>query len=347
MIKPTDLERARILIVDDCADSAAMLAELLALQNYHAVHIATDPAVVCDLHELNTYDLILLDMHMPYISGLHILAQMRKLAPDTFLPVIILSGNATMRLPALEAGAYDFISKPYDITEMTARIRNMLEVQLLYKFLDEQGRLQQNTSMYDPLTGLPSRHLARDRITGALEHARRHKTMAALLCVDIDGFRMVNDQYDRGHGDELLKAIAARLLQRMRREDTVARIGGDAFLIVLRDMHDVTGAVRPAQDILQLLSAPVPAGDTALEITGSVGIAIWPQDADDPEQLIVRADQALYDAKRAGGNRAHFANPPTMSAAFQHPRSAFAAMYDSIGDDDLDNRRCRTRRQGC
>jgi two-component system cell cycle response regulator len=315
MIQPTDLERARILIVDDNPDSAAMLAELLALQNYHAVHTTTDAAVVCDLHELNAYDLILLDMHMPYLSGLNIMAQLRKLAPDSFLPVIVLSGNANMRLPALEAGAYDFITKPYDITEMTARIRNMLEVRLLYQFLDEQGRLQQNTSVYDPLTGLPGRRLTMDRIAAAIEHARRHKTMAAVLCVDIDGFRMVNDQYGRGHGDELLKAIAARLSHRMRKEDTVARIGGDAFLIVLRDVHEPAATARPAQEILRVLSTPVPVQDTALDITGSMGIAIWPLDADDPEQLIVRADQALYEAKQGGRNQYRHANPATVPVA--------------------------------
>jgi two-component system cell cycle response regulator len=315
MIQPTDLERARILIVDDCPDSAALLAELLALQNYHAVHTTTDAAVVCDLHEFNAYDLILLDMHMPYLSGLNIMAQLRKLAPDSFLPVIVLSGNAGMRLPALEAGAYDFMTKPYDMMEMTARIRNMLEVRLLYQFLDEQGRLQQNTSVYDPLTGLPGRRLTMDRIAAAIEHARRHKTMAAVLCIDIDGFRMVNDQYGRGHGDELLKAIASRLSHRMRKEDTVARIGGDAFLIVLRDIHAPAAAARPAQEILHVLSMPVPVGDTALDITGSIGIAIWPLDADDPEQLIVRADQALYEAKQGGRNRYRYANPAAMCAA--------------------------------
>lgn len=313
MIQPTDLQRARILIVDDCPDSAALLADLLALQNYHAVHTTTDAAVVYDLHALNSYDLILLDMHMPYLSGLNIMAQLRKLAPGSFLPVIVLSGNAAMRLPALEAGAYDFITKPYDITEMTVRIRNMLEVRLLYQFLDEQGRLQQNTSVHDPLTGLPGRRLAMDRIAVAIEHARRHKTMTAVLCVDIDGFRMVNDQHGRGHGDELLRIVAARLSHRMRKEDTVARIGGDAFLIVLRDIQAPAAAARPAQEILHVLSMPVPVGDMALDITGSMGIAIWPLDGDNSEQLIVRADQALYEAKQNGRNGYRYASPAAMS----------------------------------
>jgi two-component system cell cycle response regulator len=286
---------------------------VLALQNYHAVHITTDAAVVCDLHELNAYDLILLDVHMPSVSGLKIMEQLRKLAPDTFLPVIVLSGNANMRLPTLEAGAYDFITKPYDITELGVRIRNMLEVRLLYQFLDAQSQLLQNTSVHDPLTGLPGRRLAMDRIAAAIEHAKRCRNMAAVLCVDIDGFRMVNDQHGRDRGDELLLAIAARLSRRLRREDTVARIGGDAFLIVLRDLRDLAGAARPARDILHVLSMPMTVQDTALETTSSMGIAIWPLDANDPEQLIVGADRALYDAKQAGRNQYRYANPAAMS----------------------------------
>jgi PleD family two-component response regulator len=148
---------------------------------------------------------------------------------------------------AHRAGAYDFIAKPYDIPEMTARIHNMLEVHLLYKFLDEQARLQQNTSVVDPLTGLPSRRLAMARVAAALEHARRRKTMMALLCVDIDRFRLLNDQQGRGLGDGLLKAVAARLAHRMRREDTVARIGDNVFLVVLPDIKDLAAAARPAR----------------------------------------------------------------------------------------------------
>jgi diguanylate cyclase (GGDEF)-like protein len=139
--------------------------------------------------------------------------------------------------------------------------------------------------------------------------------MAAVLCVDIDGFRMVNDQHGRSQGDELLKAIAARLAHRMRKEDTVARIGGDAFLIVLRDLRDLAKAARPMEEILQLLSMPVTIQDTALDITASMGMAIWPVDAEEPEQLILRADQALYDAKRAGGNQYRYADPAAISAA--------------------------------
>ena len=315
MIKPNDFKRARILIVDDCPDAANLLAELLTLKSYHTIHTTTDAAAVCDLHELNDYDLILLDMHMPCVSGLGIMAQLRKMAPDSYLPVIVLTGNDKLRRAALEAGAYDFITKPSDFTEINVRICNMLEVRLLYKFVNEQRRLQQNIALHDPLTGLPNRRLAMDRIAMAVEHAKRCRNMVALMYLDVDGFKLANDQRGHAYGDELLREIAAQLSCRMRDEDTVARIGGDEFLIVLPEIHDLAGTVRPAQEILHLFSAAMPVQAEALRVTTSIGIAVCPLDTEDPEKLMLRADQALYEAKRAGKNQYRFASPVTMCAA--------------------------------
>jgi two-component system cell cycle response regulator len=308
MMTSTDLKQARILIIDDCADSANLLAELLTQENYRIVHVTTDAAVVCDLHELNNYDLILLDMHMPYVSGFEVMTQLRRMTPDIFLPVIALTGNNDLRLAALEAGAYDFITKPFDLTEITVRIRNMLEVRLLYKCLEEQSRLQQNTTLYDPLTGLPNRRLAMDRIAVAVEHAKRHRKMTAVLSLDIDGFKLVNDQHDRESGDQLLKQVATQLLRCLRKEDTVARIGGDEFLVVLSEIQDAAGVLRPVQKMLDLFSTTMPLQTTGLGLTTSIGIALHPIDMEDPETLMMRADQALYKAKAAGKNQYCFAS---------------------------------------
>lgn len=313
MIKPDELQRARILIVDDCPDSASLLAELLATENYHAVHVTSDAAVVCDLHELNAYDLILLDMHMPYVSGLKVMELLRKSSPGEFLPVIALTGNDDLRLAALDAGAYDFLVKPFDATEILVRVRNMLEVRLLYRRLDEQRRLEQNTTLHDPLTGLPNRRLAVERIAAAVEHARRHRTMTAVIRLGLDSFRMVNDQHGHERGDELLREIAAQLSRRLRDEDTVARIGGDEFLIMLPSIRDIAGIVRPAQELLHLCAAAAPAQGP--DVTASMGIAVFPLDTDEPEQLLHRADRALHDAKRAGKNQYRFASPAAMSVA--------------------------------
>jgi diguanylate cyclase (GGDEF)-like protein len=315
MIKPDNLEEARILIVDDCEDAATMLAELLTLRRYRTIHTTTDAATVCDLHTLNNYDLILLDMHMPGTSGMSVMQQLRKMFPDSFLPVIVITGNNDLRLAALEAGAYDFVTKPFDFEEIDVRIRNMLEVRLLYRFLDDQRRLQQNVALHDPLTGLANRRLALDRIAAAVEHARRQQSLMAVMYLDVDGFKLVNDQHGHGCGDALLKEIAARLAGRMREEDTVARIGGDEFVVVLPEIRDLAGASKAAREIIALFSRPMQCEGLSLRVSTSIGIAVHPLDADNPETLLQSADQALYAAKRAGKNRYCFADASASDAA--------------------------------
>lgn len=317
MIKPDNFEEARILIADDCEDTARALAELLALRRYRTIHTTVDAAVVCDLHLLNDYDLILLDMHMPGANGLVVMQQLRKLSPGSFLPVIVISGDDDLRLAALDAGAYDFLTKPVDFAEIDIRIRNMLEVRLLYRFLDEQRRLEQNATLHDPLTHLPNRRLALERIAAAIEHVSPDQNMVALMYLDLDGFKLVNDQYGHDCGDDLLTEVAARLARRMREEDTVARFGGDEFIIVLPEVRDFSGVASAARDVIRLFSRPIHLQDFLLGITTSIGIAVYPFDGETPEALLQCADQALYAAKRAGKNRYRFAKA---SAGAAHSR---------------------------
>lgn len=315
MIKSNDFERARILIVDDCPDSATLLADLLAMEDYHSVDVTTDAAVVCDLQHLNDYDMILLDLHMPYVSGLNIMAQMRKLAPDAFLPVIVLTGDDNLRLAALEAGAYDFLTKPVDIVELGVRIHNMLEVRMLQKFTEEQCSLRQLTAIHDPLTGLPNRRLALDRIGTAVRHAQRQLSTTAVMCLGISGLNLVNDQHGHHHGDELLKRIANQLAHQLRGVDTVARIGKEEFLIVLSDINDIGDAARMAQKILDRFSAAATSEDGVPALTASLGVALYPLHSDDADALVQHADQALYEAQRAGRNQFRFASAMALCTA--------------------------------
>lgn len=314
MIKPDNFAEARILIVDDCEDTARALAELLALRRYRTIHTTVDAAAVCDLHLLNDYDLILLDMHMPRADGLVVMQQLRKISPGSFLPVIAITGNDDLRLAALDAGAYDFLTKPIDFAEIDIRIRNMLEVRLLYRFLDEQRRLKQNAALHDPLTHLPSRRLALERIATAIGRTARHQGMVALMYLDLDDFKLVNDQYGRECGDGLLKEVAARLAGRMRAEDTVARFGGDEFIIVLSEVRDLAGVASVAREVVRLFSRPIRLQGFSLGITTSVGIAVHPFDGDNPEALLQCADRALYAAKRAGKNRYRLAEASARAA---------------------------------
>ena len=292
-----------------------MQIEILKMAGYSQVSSCSESGEVLDLHIKNAYDLILLDMHMPGINGLEVMARLREVEKDSYLPVLAITGDRGFKIAALEAGARDFLTKPYDMTEFQMRVHNMLEVRLLYKTVAEQGRMQKEMALHDVLTGLPNRRLLVDRVEKAMQHASRGHNMMAVMYLDLDGFKAVNDTHGHHTGDELLKMVSDRLLRATRKEDTVARIGGDEFVAVLSDIAHVDDVIRPASKVLRFLSSPFDIDELSVKVSASIGIAFYPGDGQDVESLISHADKALYDAKRAGKNRYHFSDLPMLLGA--------------------------------
>jgi len=159
---------------------------------------------------------------------------------------------------------------------------------------------------HDSLTGLPNRVLARDRFSHAIALARRHRTMAALVFLDLDNFKNVNDSLGHPRGDELLRAVGDRLSKVVRDSDTVCRQGGDEFLILLGDVRDRSDVAEIGVKLLEQLSAPFPLDGLAVSTSGSIGIAMYPQDGADFDELLKKADIAMYGAKNAGRNAVRF-----------------------------------------
>ena len=159
---------------------------------------------------------------------------------------------------------------------------------------------------HDPLTGLPNRLLFNDRFGQALEYGKRHKTCVALLLLDLDRFKLINDTLGHAAGDQLLQVIARRLRRTMRSEDTVARLGGDEFAIVMHGIDSEDDAAALAGKVLQAVAQPVALGDQILNMSASVGISMFPQDATDKESLAKYADIAMYGAKDKGKNGFEF-----------------------------------------
>ena len=188
----------------------------------------------------------------------------------------------------------------------------MLEVRLLYKKVAEQGRIQKQLALHDPLTGLPNRRLLEDRIETALHHARRSERMMAVFYMDLDGFKAINDVHGHECGDRLLRMVADRLAGVTREQDTVARIGGDEFIMLLSDLGELSDVMRPALKVLDVLALPFNIKGLYLNVTASIGIAAYPLDGLDVTGLITCADGALYKAKRAGRNRFHLAQLPSV-----------------------------------
>jgi diguanylate cyclase (GGDEF)-like protein/PAS domain S-box-containing protein len=194
----------------------------------------------------------------------------------------------------------EFISVSRDITE-----RKIVEEQI------------EHQAYHDALTGLPNRRLFRDRLTIALAHARRMDTPLAVVFLDLDRFKDVNDSLGHSFGDELLKAIAIRLKTALRQEDSIARMGGDEFTILIANLKTPNDAAKIAQKILEVVAQPLRIEGTEVFITTSVGIALFPSDGDTAEALLKNADHAMYRAKEAGPNLVQLFTPSMNSRAME------------------------------
>ena len=164
-------------------------------------------------------------------------------------------------------------------------------------------------AFHDALTGLPNRLMLRDRLTQAITRAKRHQSTLAVMFIDLDRFKAINDTLGHRIGDEVLRGVAARIGALVRQSDTVAREGGDEFLVLLEDVGSAEHAAKVAGKLLHALSEPYLVEGRSLHCSGSIGVAMYPDDGADAEELICHADAAMFDSKGGGRNQVHFFSP--------------------------------------
>lgn len=189
-------------------------------------------------------------------------------------------------------------------------VSNLVSIHKLEETTQELVRAR-----HDQLTGLPTRSLLQDRLEQAMLHAERHQRLLAVLFMDLDGFKEINDAYGHDAGDEALRQLAKRLRESVRAEDTVARHGGDEFVIVLGDLHNRSQVEPIIRKLLAQIAALPISGDRTRMLTGSVGVAFYPNGGKSGAELISRADAAMYRAKQAGKNTFAFDAVPAVHAA--------------------------------
>ena len=302
MTSSSDILNGKILIVDDLQANILLLERMLRGAGYVCIESTSAPNDVCELHRKNRYDLILLDLQMPRMDGFQVIENLKKIETESYVPVLVITAQADHKLRALKAGAKDFISKPFDLAEVLMRVHNMLEVRLLHEAARNYGKMLESLALLDPLTGLANRRLLADRMAMAMIHARRNKSAMALVYLDLDGFKQINDTLGHGAGDALLKMVAERLVATVREEDTVARLGGDEFIIALWRVSGADDAARVASKVIESVAQPYSIEGQAASITISAGVAIFPLHGEDADTLMKSADLALYEAKRVGKN---------------------------------------------
>jgi diguanylate cyclase (GGDEF)-like protein len=319
MVVSSAILDASILIVDDIPANVELLERMLQLAGYTLVASTNNPLEVCRLHRENQYDLILLDLMMPTMDGFQVMECLTKIEDELggYLSVLVITGQPGHKLRALQLGAKDVISKPFETSEILARVRNMLEIRLLNKEAKKQAKILeqlvvdlQKQIITDPLTDLYNRRFLQEYLPQEIAKAKRSSSSLAVLMFDLDFFKRINDVFGHEAGDAFLKGVAMLLQGCIRESDIVCRYGGEEFVLILSGAS-LDGAIKKAEKIrkavleLDLTIRGKPLG----KVSTSIGVAVYPEHGTGMEALLRAADEALYEAKENGRNRVVVSEP--------------------------------------
>ena len=306
-------EPVELLAVDDSATSLEAIRAVVEPLGANLTTVTSGEEALRHLLHEPDIAAILLDIRLPGMDGFETAAAIRRRHKTRYVPIIFITGEDTPErsLEAYSSGAVDYIVKPFD----PAVLRSKLSVFMDLHRLRRHAAALTHRALHDALTGLPNRELFFDRVEQALARARRRTVPLAVLFVDLDGFKQVNDVHGHEAGDAVLVEAGDRLRALVRTADTVARYGGDEFTVLAEDVGDVEAAQHLGERIADELSRPYPGG---LAVGASVGIAFTANPAaTTPDGLIRRADHAMYRSKRPGAQRAEVSRvrPGLLSSA--------------------------------
>ena len=330
----TTARLGRILLVDDQAQNRDMLGRRLERRGYDVV-LRENAVGIEQVIENEGIELVLLDWIMPERSGHDALLGIRARYDAEHVPVIVVTAldDGDIVSTALEAGANDYISKPIDLRVLTARVKAQLDRRQAVLELDAvrdslertvQARTQdlvtanetlsaeisereaaearaQSLARHDPLTGLANRRHFLEELDRRLCLVGEESTAFALMFVDLDRFKPINDVHGHAIGDQLLQVIATRLAGCIRDDSFAARLGGDEFAVLLEDPGGREGVAVAARRVLHELSAPILVNGLKLTVGASIGIAMCPEDGRDAADLLQRGDAAMLRAKEDRG----------------------------------------------
>jgi diguanylate cyclase (GGDEF)-like protein len=256
------------------------------------------------LQDSNTPDLLILDWIMPGVDGIELCRRIRAVQKDRYHYILLVSGKDDKQdvIAGLEAGADDYLTKPFDVGELKARLRTGTRILTLQHELIQAREVLRFQATHDDLTGLWSRATTLHLLNGELERGLRSRTSTGILMIDLDHFKSVNDTYGHLKGDTVLKAAGRRIIQSVRTYDFVGRYGGEEFLVVLSNctadqLLEIAERARTA-----FARKPISTDAEDVQVTVSIGGVVASGDNGNIELLSV-ADSALYEAKRTGRNR--------------------------------------------
>jgi len=307
--------RASVLIIDDEEQVRELLVSILGVA--YKCQTASSAEEALTALSSDTFDLVLSDINMGGMNGLQLVPRVHSISPDTV--TVMISGNHEIEsaIEALRVGAFDYITKPFDVRHVEAAVERALDHcrllkekhryhEQLQRLLRERTAEVDRLAYYDSVTQLPNRTLFEDRLAQAVAIARSAGEMLGVLFISLDQFKKVNDTLGHAPGDLLLQEFAERLKSCISESDTVARFGSDEFALLQTQIEGTKDIVQTIESLSQVLRFSFDLEGHEVFATASVGVSLFPMDCGDSQTLIQNAGAALYKAKRSGGANYQF-----------------------------------------
>ncbi|WP_211462092.1 EAL domain-containing protein [Collimonas silvisoli] len=319
---------ALVLVVDDDRSTRSALRYTLLRDGFRVAEAENGAQALRVLRRIQP-EVILMDAVMPVMDGFTACARLQALPTHQNIPVLMITGledNLSVER-AFTAGASDYIPKPIHFAVLSQRVRRIIEANRAEKRV-------RDLAFNDSLTGLPNRAMFFDQLKRSVEQARLTGDAVAVLFLDLDRFKYVNDTLGHDIGDQLLILVAQRIRRSVRIVDCVARLGGDEFTVVLADMTGPNAASTVAQNICNSLSAPFSIDGHGIFVSASIGISLYPQDGVDVGTLLQHADTAMYRAKKASSGFKFF--EASMEAAISEKMRMESDLRDALNRHELE-----------
>ncbi|MBL4634391.1 MAG: diguanylate cyclase [Kofleriaceae bacterium] len=286
--------RSRILLVEDNVYVAKYIRKRLIIEGFEVIEARSGAEALQSIRSGVLPDLIITDLAMPKMNGLQLMNAVRSIEEAKSIPVLVLSGTATVeqRVECLDHGASDYLCKPIDGSELAARVRVHL------RNTEELRRLRRE-ARFDPLTGVLNRRGAIEALQRECDRARRSGGALTILLIDADKFKGVNDTYGHAAGDQVLVELAGALKECLRITDIVGRIGGDEFIIALPNVQQPLAASIKKR-LRKRVAANIVPGSESQTVSISIGLVVDDEGQIGLEQLFDMADKAMYLDKGRG-----------------------------------------------
>ena len=282
---------SNILVVDDDRTVRMALVDAFTRENYE-VEEANNGMQALNICKRHMPDLVLMDAVMPELDGFDACQMIRELPHGSDIPVLMITAldDEQSIIRAFSSGATDYVSKPINFSVIKQRVARLIKASKAEKDVKK-------LAYHDPLTGLPNCTYLKQQLAVTVNRAATEKQRFAILFLDLDRFKMINDTMGHDAGDLLLKAVADRIRHCVRENDFVARLGGDEFTVVLENIASLEGASSVAEKICRSVARPFVFMQQKMFVTTSIGISIFPDDGEDVSALIKHADSAMFRAK--------------------------------------------------